>query len=587
VVRIGAATAAAVVALLAVPAAAQAHATLEKTSPERGARLAHAPSQVVFGFDESVNASLGGVKVFDNRGREVQAGAAFHPGGTGSQVAVRLAHGLPDGGYTATYHVISADSHPVSGGFTFTVGDGPAGAASVADLLKGQGAGPVTSVAFSAARALQYGAIAVALGTVVFLLVCWLPGLAAVAGGGREWREASAAFARRATVLLAAAAAMGLVSGIAGVLLQGAEGTGESLWSSLSGGVVRDVLATRFGAVWGAASVAWLLVAGWVLARPASLPTLRPASVGATGVALPRSRGGVALLAVPLGLLALLPALSGHPSVQSPVALLLPANVLHVVAMAAWLGGIAVLVLALRAATSRLAAQDRMPLLVAVVSRFSVMAGIAFAVLFATGVVQAIVEVADFGALLDTAFGRAVLIKLVLFGLLVVLGATNRRRLLPALRRSGASPARAGVLLRRTLRAELALGVSVLAVTGALAGYPPSTAVSSGPVTREADVGPAHMQLTLDPATTGPNEIHLYLFDHHTGAQFTRAKEVKATAALPAKGVAGLPLDLRTAGPGHLTGTGSLPVKGDWRLTVTVRVSDFDEYVAHLTVPVK
>jgi copper transport protein len=482
--------------------------------------------------------------------------------------------------------VISADSHPVSGGFTFTVGHGMASTASMADLLNGQGAGPVTGTAFSIVRAVQYAAIAVGLGTLVFLIVCWLPGLAAVAGGGVTWAAASAAFAGRARLLLAVSAAAGAVSAVAGLLLQGAEGTGESLWSSVSGSVLGDVLATRFGAVWAAALVAWLVVGGCVLIQPAAVPTLRPASVGATGLALP-SRAGLALLAVPLGLLAFLPALSGHASVQSPIALLLPANVAHVAAMAAWLGGIAVLVLALRSATSRLEAGDRMGLLVAVVVRFSTLAGIAFAVLFATGVIQAIVEVRTFSALLDTAFGRAVLIKLVLFGALVAIGWVNRWRILPALRRSSGAPQRAGVLLRRTLRLELVIGVCVLGVTGALAGYPPSTAVSSGPVTREADIGPAHMELTVDPALRGPNEVHLYLFDHHSGAQFSRAKEVKSTAALPAKGIADLQLDLHTAGPGHLTGSATFPVKGNWQLTVTVRVSDFDEYVSHVTVPIR
>jgi copper transport protein len=266
---------------------------------------------------------------------------------------------------------------------------------------------------------------------------------------------------------------------------------------------------------------------------------------------------------------------------------MLPANVLHVGAMAAWLGGIATLVLALRSATSRLEPADRSRLLVAVVSRFSTLAGIAFAVLLVTGVLQGIIEVASFGALIHTAFGRAVLIKLVLFGLLVAIGWTNRSRLLPALRASGESPRRAGVLLRRTLRMELALGVAVLGVTGALAGYPPSTSVASGPVTREAMIGPAHLQLTVDPATTGANELHLYLFDARTGKPFTAAKEVTVTAALPSKGIADLPLQIQKAGPGHVVGSGTLGVAGDWHLMVTVRVSAFDEYVAHLTVPIR
>jgi copper transport protein len=180
-----------------------------------------------------------------------------------------------------------------------------------------------------------------------------------------------------------------------------------------------------------------------------------------------------------------------------------------------------------------------------------------------------------------------VLIKLVLFGVLVLLGWTNRSKLLPALRASGGAPARAGVLLRRTLRLELALGVAVLAVTGALAGYPPSKSVASGPVTREADIGPAHLEATIDPATVGPNALHVYLFDRHSGAQFTGAKEVRVTATLPAKGIETLPVPVRKGGPGHYLGSASLPAKGDWRLTVTVRTSAFDEDAAHLTVPIR
>ena len=83
-----------------------------------------------------------------------------------------------------------------------------------------------------------------------------------------------------------------------------------------------------------------------------------PASVGATGLAMPGS-GRLVALAVPLAALAALPALGGHASVQSPVALLLPANVVHVLAMAAWFGGVAVLVFAVRAETVRLDGGDR------------------------------------------------------------------------------------------------------------------------------------------------------------------------------------------------------------------------------------
>lgn len=100
-------------------------------------------------------------------------------------------------------------------------------------------------------------------------------------------------------------------------------------------------------------------------------------------------------------------------------------------------------------------------------------------------------------------------------------------------------------------------------------------------------MGQARLQLTVDPATVGANELHLYLFDARTGAQYTGAKETTLTAELPGKGIAELPLEVRKAGPGHYVAGGALSVAGDWKLTLTVRVSAFDEHVAHLTVPIR
>ena len=68
-------------AVLALAAAgpASAHAVLEGTAPERGAQLDTAPAQVVLRFSEPVEIALGAVRVYDARGREVQAGAADAP----------------------------------------------------------------------------------------------------------------------------------------------------------------------------------------------------------------------------------------------------------------------------------------------------------------------------------------------------------------------------------------------------------------------------------------------------------------------------------------------------------------------------
>jgi copper transport protein len=255
--------------------------------------------------------------------------------------------------------------------------------------------------------------------------------------------------------------------------------------------------------------------------------------------------------------------------------------------MAVWLGGVAVLVFVLRRATSRLEPGERTPLLADAVGRFSVLAGAAFAVLLATGIVQGVVEVASIPALVHTAFGRAVLVKAVLFAGLVRLGWENRSRNLPALRGMAHDPVRAGALLRRTLRIELALAVVVLGATGALAGYPPSSAVSSATVGREAAIGPAHLEAMVEPAQVGPNQVRLDLSDHHTGAPFTKTRELTVTAALPSRGIAPIALHVRSVAPGRYVASGTLGVAGAWRLTITDRVSEFDEYVTRLSVPVR
>jgi copper transport protein len=573
----------AMLALAAAPAAASAHATLLGTVPARGAQLQRAPAQVDFRFDESVEAAFGSLKVFDPQGNQVQAGDAFHPGGRGTHVAVKLKPGLKDGTYTATYRVISADGHPVSSGFVFSVGDAAPATKSVDALLAGGSTGRITNSAFAVVRAIQYGSIALGLGALAFLVLCWFPGLRAAAGAGPTWQAASDAFAFRTQRIIVSACLAGLLSGIAALVLQGAVGEGSTFWLAAKPEVVNEVLGTRFGTAWGLASLGWALaLVAMAIQRP--LPRLQPASVGATGLALPSPR--LLALAVPLVALAFLPAMGGHTSVQSPVPLLLPANVLHVLAMSAWLGGIAVLVFALRAATSQLEPGDRGRLLTAVVSRFSTLAGVAIAVLLASGIVQGIVEVRTFLHLLDTAFGRAVLIKVVVAVGIVALGYVNRRRLLPALRRSD-TPGRAGVRLRRLLIIELVLGAIALAATGALSTYAPSIAVSSGPYATSALMGPLRLEVTVDPARVGPNQLHLYLFDRKTGAPFDETKEIRVTAALPDKGIAPIAMTPHVAGPGHFVVDGaSLGVKGKWAMSVVDRVSDFDEYEARFSAPI-
>jgi copper transport protein len=587
------------VAVLIAPAGASAHALLLDGVPQRGATLREQPRQVVLRFSESVEANFGALRIFDAQANRVDDGRTLHPGGSGSRLAVGLKPGLPDGTYVATYRVISADSHPVSGGLVFSVGaPGATAAPTVSDLIGDSSPGPATQAVFGIARGLTYLATAIVLGGLAFLLAVWLPAVRAAAGAGEEWLGASQAFLRRTQRLLLGAAVVGIVAGAAGIVLQGATAGATSGWAALAPAVVGDVLGTRFGEVWGLRMLAFGALAVTLafalrgLGAPTGTGALQRVALGADGLAAPGPpRAALACAVPPALLIAIAPALAGHASAQAPVALLFPLDVAHVLAMGVWIGGLVLLLFALPSATRLLPGADRSRLLAAALLRFSPLALGCVAVLLVTGTIQAIEHVGSWDALLSTGFGRAIVIKVGLIAALIALGIVNRRRVIPRLRAlvtGEAAPGGAGHLLRRTLRGEVALVLVVLGVTSALVSYPPPSSYAGGPFSGSTTLGPLRLEATADPARVGANEIHLYLLRATDGVPFAGTKELTLTLSLPSKDIGPLEARAREAGPGHyVVDTVALVPGGDWRLAVTSRVSEFDQYQATLTVPVR
>jgi copper transport protein len=577
---------------------ALAHAQLTGTSPASGSIVARQPSQVIFKFNQSVGGTLGAVRVYDAQGNEVDDLAVSHPGGHQSWMGVGLKPHLPDGTYTATYRVISADTHIVYGGLVFSVGHpGAAPRYTVAGLIGRNESGEVTKVAFGAARVLDYVSIALLLGGLAFLALAWLPALAAVAGAEPEWQLASHAFARRLQLMLVAAIVLGVLASLLGFLLQGATAAGLSLWASLKAPVLESTLHSRFGWVWGSRAIDWIVLGALLLAlraaRRAPVPVLRPVALGADGLALDSAppRWFLGLVGLAVFYLAFTPALSGHASVQSPVALFLPASVLHVLGASVWVGGIVCLLLALPAATRRLERRHRSRLLLATLTRFSAVALVAVLAVALTGVVQAYIDVRSLEGLLHTIYGQLLIVKTALLTALIGLGWVNRSRVIPALERiadSGASPGRSGMLARRTMRAELLLMLCVLGVTAALITYAPPIDTASGPFSTNTTLGPAELEMTVEPARVGLNTVHLYLINASTGTQFTATKELVAHARLPARDIGPLPLQVSIAGPGHyILSNAELTPGGTWQLELVDRVSEFQEYSRTVKVPIR
>jgi putative copper resistance protein D len=153
----------------------------------------------------------------------------------------------------------------------------------------------------------------------------------------------------------------------------------------------------------------------------------------------------------------------------------LAADISHLVAASAWLGGLVSLALLLAAArrhqTDAWAAVARETTM-----RFSALGMVAVATLLSTGLVNAWILVGSLDALIGTGYGRLLTLKLCLFVVMLAFAAVNRLWLTPQLLSSAGSAPLSGSLrlLTRNSVIEVALGLAIYGIVGILGTLHPA-----------------------------------------------------------------------------------------------------------------
>lgn len=131
---------------LALPAAAaQAHDVLEATSPANGSTVAAVPDSVVLTYDHTPIAIGTEIQVKDASGTNEADGAATV---VDNNVTQAIKPGAPAGKYAVVWRVVSSDSHPIEGTFTFTAK--AAGGASSSGAVTGGGTSTAAAAPSSA-----------------------------------------------------------------------------------------------------------------------------------------------------------------------------------------------------------------------------------------------------------------------------------------------------------------------------------------------------------------------------------------------------------------------------------------------------
>jgi copper transport protein len=506
-------------ACLAQPRSASAHASLVGSQPAEGAVLAEAPATLGLSFNEPVSPLV--VRLIGPTGEALTAAVKAE-----NSTLTIVPPPLRPGSYVLSWRVISADGHPVGGAVLFSVG-----APSLSPALAVLDADPAVKLAIWATRLLIYLGLFVGVGGASFIAL--IAQTRPLPGRTERW--------------IAGAMMAGLLACVLSLSLQGLDGLALPLVQFWRPDVWVSGLATSYG--WTALTAAAALLLGF-----ASLRAAHPALVGlcASGAL---AGAGFAL------------ALSGHAATAGS-ALSRPAVFLHGVCIAFWIGSLVPLVAIMRDGRRDASRRD------GELARFSRLIPIPLALLIATGVYLAFMQLDRPDALWTTSYGEILSGKLAAVLVLLSLAAANRFVLVPRLaaRRPGAAGA-----LAAAIAAESVLALAILGTVALWRFTPPPRAlIAAEPALIHFHGGKAMAQIEVTPVRARGADVSIEVLD---GAFHPLAvKAVTIFLSNPGAGIEPVRRDAERVGDAswHIDDL-RIPLAGRWTMRVDVLVSDFEK----------
>ena len=526
-----------------------AHANLSRSDPPANASLAQSPDESRLWFTEPLEPEFSRFALRDSDGNVVNTPRSQIYSTDPTQLFMTPG-ALPDGLFTVDWRVVSTDGHSTEGSFAFgvRVSVTPSTALPIIDETV-----PVESAII---RWFNILSMSLAVGSISFYLFVWIP---AVPDGNPKLE-------RRIMSLMWAGWGLVGVSGIFALLLQASIAAGEPVVNVIGRPTVSELVSgTRYGQIWLARQVFWLGI----------------------GAVLWYARGERSLYCIALvlgGQLLLTNSLYSHASSgQQNVTAAIAGDWLHLAATALWVGGLVQFINILGFTRSHFNADTTA--ISSLVAYFSNFARVAVAALLISGFYSAWLQVGSVEALLETVYGRALLVKLTLVIPLMTVSAINLLLTQRGLRRGQSVwiPR-----LRGLVGVEIVLTVGIVASVGVMTAIAPARAVMA---VRNAEVpemmnGSYFEMQTVDnlmahfeivPGYVGENTFIITLSDLEgnpvSNATLIRLRFENREQNL---GQSELRPELQADGIYAATG-GNLSVSGQWQIRMVVqRPEQFD-----------
>jgi copper transport protein len=595
---------------LAAPARVFAHPEIVSTEPAADAQLTSAPTVVRIFFNEEIEAAFSEIQLFDTQRQRVDNGGSGRAPGDPTVLELPLP-ALKPGLYTVVWQTIGSDGHKVVGNFVFTVLGSSATAAPAnhpaAVAATPPPAAPAPQIAGESAESERVLPILAALLRALMLLGA----LSAIGGwviGARVLYRSIPSHARPARVV--AIRRWRLAEWVSLIVLLLAT-IGFTIVHTLALAGNTDIASLR--------TVLFDTRLGQALAARLLLTLLLIACLAISS--RERIRFGISIWLLG-GALLLTFSLSGHAAAQPDPFLPVLADWLHLTATSVWIGGLILLVLALPAALRALSEKDRVNVSARLIERFSTYTLISVLALTASGTYAALLHLTTLSDLWTSGYGRALLLKVGLFGVLLLIGAYNMLVVRPRFSAWARRAAETIVLSRWqqrfqwAMRAEVVLALVLIGAVGFLTNAPPPsvqarrpadrasaapsaqpaqplvvtprptrTPVPSVPFEQTKTIQDLQIGLGIAPASIGENRVRVSLRDANGAPE--DIQKVLLSFEMLEMDMGLTEMEAQPQGDGtYIAEKGWLSMVGEWRVRVTVRRSDADDIETEFTVPV-
>ncbi len=525
-----------IVALLTVLAPAQlasAHAILLTSEPAPSAVLDQSPTEIALFFNELVDTVFGRIRILDSSGDVIQTVKPIRDASNKSIVRAPISV-LEPGTYVVVWRVASADSHPVQGSFAFQIGNT---SPDVSALNNGQ--------------VLERHGLAS-----LFDVIRWVTylGVVLLIGGiGLLQAVRTDRLSPRSTLALMGGWAFAALGTLEGLIAYGPHISGYKIYKAVDLSLLSETLTTQYG----------------------KMQLLRLMLLGIIGalIAVIQFRGTwwwkfgawASLVGITLTL-----SLAGHPVATNPVAVSVGLDMLHMLAISLWVGPLLIIVydrnmwLATDESTSAPSLRW-----------FSRTAGFAVPVIVATGVIQAWLMMDGFGQILESRYGRTLIVKACLVIVLIALGAVSRVAMQQ--KRSGS--------LRQSMGIEVLFGIIILTITSALVAMPQKGTIEPAPLSSTIFQGQMIVELSLTSARVGQSEVHVVVAK--ADGTFVQIEAATARMSMPARNIPNGPIVLAETGSNHFSGVTEFAYSGEWVVEILVKETASSTTLFKIAVDIK